>query len=210
MDGPVIYEQAEVPMLTDGQVDVRAGEALMHRVNARAEQQVELCYHCHKCTAGCPVAEEMRFGPDQVLLMVQLSLEHRLLTSSDIWLCAGCEVCATRCPNGIDIARVMDALRQLALAEGVRPADISSVKFHRLFLFLVEHLGRMNEAGLLGAHKLWTGNLFADLGSGVVMILKGKIPLVPHVNRDRAHLRRLFALSFPPGRSKPGAGEQEA
>jgi heterodisulfide reductase subunit C2 len=184
------------------QTDVRSHAALdtplMERVNALAEQQVELCYHCHKCTSGCPVAEEMRYGPDQVLLLVQLGQTDRLLRSSDIWLCAGCETCATRCPNEIDIARVMDALRQITLAEGVQAADPGSVKFHRLFLFFVERLGRMNEAGLLGAHKLWTGNLFSDLGSGAQMILKGKIPLVPHVVKGRAQLRRLFG--------RPGTG----
>jgi hypothetical protein len=87
---------------------------------------------------------------------------------------------------------VVDALRQIALAERVAGADPGSVKFHRLFLFLVERLGRMNEAGLLGAHKLWTGNLFSDLGSGVQMIVKGKIPLVPHIAKGRAQLRTLF------------------
>jgi hypothetical protein len=50
----------------------------------------------------------------------------------------------------------------------------------------------MNEAGLLGAHKLWTGNLFSDLGSGARMVIKGKIPLVPHVIKGRAQLARLF------------------
>jgi len=167
---------------------------LMERVNALAEQQVELCYHCHKCTSGCPAAEEMRYGPDQILLLVQLGQKDRLLSSADLWLCAGCETCATRCPNEIDIARVVDALRQIAQAEGVIGADPGSVKFHRLFLFLVERLGRMNEAGLLGAHKLWTGNLFSDLGSGVRMVVKGKIPLVPHVVKGRAQMGRLFEV----------------
>jgi heterodisulfide reductase subunit C len=179
-------------MQTDIRSQASPGTLLMERVNALAEEQIELCYHCHKCTSGCPVAEEMRYGPDQILLLVQLGQADRLLRSSDIWLCAGCETCATRCPNEIDIAHVMDALRQIARAEGVRAADPGSVKFHRLFLFFVERLGRMNEAGLLGAHKLWTGNLFSDLGSGAQMVLKGKIPLVPHVVKGRAQLRKLF------------------
>ncbi len=170
---------------------------LMERVNALAEQQVELCYHCHKCTSGCPAAAEMRYGPDQILLLVQLGQKDRLLSSADLWLCAGCETCATRCPNEIDIARVVDALRQIAMAEGVPSADSGSVKFHRLFLFLVERLGRMNEAGLLGAHKLWTGNLFSDLGSGAQMVIKGKIPLVPHLVKGRAQLGRLFEAREP-------------
>lgn len=168
--------------------------SLMEQVNALAEQQVELCYHCHKCTSGCPAAAEMRFGPDQMLLLVQLGQKDRLLSSADLWLCAGCETCATRCPNEIDIARVVDALRQIAMMEGAPSADSGSVKFHRLFLFLVERLGRMNEAGLLGAHKLWTGNLFSDLGSGARLVIKGKIPLVPHILKGRAQLGRLFEV----------------
>jgi len=179
-------------MANDGRGHPILDMPLMERVNALAEQQIELCYHCHKCTSGCPSAEEMRYGPDQVLLLLQLGQADALLGSTDIWLCAGCEVCATRCPNEIDIARVMDALSQIALEDGVRPADPGSVKFHRLFLFLIERLGRMNEAGLLGAHKLWTGRLFEDLDSGAKLVLKGKIPLVPHVVKARAQLRRLF------------------
>lgn len=181
----------------------------LEQVNRLAEQQIELCFHCHKCTAGCPAAEEMRYGPDQLLQLIQLGEMSPVLTSRDIWLCAGCEACATRCPNEIDIARVMDALRQLALARRARVADPGSVKFHRLFLFLVERLGRMNEAGLLGAHKLWTGNLFADLGSGAQMIVKGKIPIVPHAIRDRAQLRRVFGRRTDEAPPAEGAGPAE-
>jgi heterodisulfide reductase subunit C len=31
--------------------------------------KVELCYHCHKCSAGCPVLGAMQYGPDLVLQM---------------------------------------------------------------------------------------------------------------------------------------------
>ena len=45
---------------------------LTSEVNRLSGQQVELCYHCHKCTAGCPVIEQMSYGPDRVLRMVAL------------------------------------------------------------------------------------------------------------------------------------------
>ncbi|RPI23567.1 MAG: hypothetical protein EHM70_22350, partial [Chloroflexota bacterium] len=88
------------------------------RVNSLSEQTVQMCYHCHKCTAGCPVASEMAYGPDRILRMVQFGEKDKLLGSHDIWLCASCETCGARCPNEIDIARVMDALRQIAIQEG--------------------------------------------------------------------------------------------
>ncbi|MBC7224887.1 MAG: disulfide reductase, partial [Anaerolineae bacterium] len=32
-----------------------------------------------------------------------------------IWLCAACQTCYTRCPKGVDLSRIMEALRELAL-----------------------------------------------------------------------------------------------
>lgn len=165
---------------------------LAGRVNAASGQEIELCYHCHKCTAGCPVAEEMTFGPDHVLRLVQLGERKRLLESSDIWLCAGCETCATRCPNAIDIARVMDVLRHMALAEAGQTGEPDAVKFHRLFLLVVRAFGRMHEAALLAAYKVWSGHLLADMDSGAVMLAKGKLPVLPKRIKGIAQVRRAF------------------
>ncbi len=158
-------------------------------------EPILLCYHCHKCTAGCPVVEEMEYGPDRILRMVQLGERERLLKSRDIWLCAACETCGTRCPNGIDIAKVMDALRMEALRSGVIPAEPDAAKFHKLFLYVVQTLGRSHEASLLIAYKLWTMNLMADMDSGVQLFLKGKVPLFPKTIKGRDHVKRIFVKS---------------
>jgi heterodisulfide reductase subunit C len=139
----------------------------------------------------------MQYGPDRVLRMVQRDEKDRLLSSRDIWLCASCETCGARCPNEIDIARVMDALRQMAVASQSQPKHITiaepdSVKFHRLFLFVVQKMGRMHEATLLACYKLWTLNLLADMGSGAAMFLKGKVPLLPHMIKGRKDVQQLF------------------
>jgi heterodisulfide reductase subunit C len=165
---------------------------LITRINNMSEQITQLCYHCHKCTAGCPVAEDMDYGPDRLLRLVQMGDEIRLFTSHDIWLCASCETCGTRCPNGIDIARVMDASRALALASGMAIAEPDSVKFHKVFLYVVQNMGRMHEASLFAAYKLWTRNLFADMDSGVSMILKGKIPIIPKPIKNRNEVKQVF------------------
>ena len=164
----------------------------VNTINTLSAQTIQLCYHCHKCTAGCPVASEMEYGPDRILRMVQLGDKERLLTSHDIWLCASCETCGTRCPNEIDIARVMDALRQSALLEGAAIAEPDAVKFHKLFLFVVQNMGRMHEASMLAAFKLWTMNLISDMDSGAVMFLKGKVPLLPSLVKDRAQIKQIF------------------
>ncbi len=168
---------------------------LVNQVNDLSEQTVQLCYHCHKCTSGCPVADEMTYGPDRVLRMVQLGEITALLTSSDIWVCASCETCGTRCPNEIDVARVMDALRQIAIAEGAAIAEPDAVKFHRLFLSLIQRLGRMHEATLLSLYLLWTRSIFDYVGTGAAMFMKGKVPLVPHPVKKRGELKRIFEES---------------
>jgi heterodisulfide reductase subunit C len=164
----------------------------VNEVNLLSEQTIQLCYHCHKCTAGCPVAGAMTYGPDRILRLVQLGEKERLLASPDIWLCASCETCGTRCPNEIDIARVMDALRQMAVTEDVAIAEPDALKFHRLFMALIQRLGRMHEATLLALYKLWTRNLFSDLDSGAKMFIKGKIPVLPHPVKRRRELKRIF------------------
>jgi len=165
---------------------------LTDQVNLLSEQEIQLCYHCHKCTAGCPVVSDMEYGPDRVLRMVQMDERERLFRSHDIWLCASCETCGTRCPNEIDIARVMDALRMLALEAGVKPAEPDAVKFHRLFLMVVQNMGRMHEATLFAAYKLWTRHILDDMDSGAQLFLKGKIPLLPHLIKDRQQIKKVF------------------
>jgi heterodisulfide reductase subunit C len=167
----------------------------LQTVEALSGEPILLCYHCHKCTAGCPVVKEMEYGPDRILRMVQLGEKERLLRSHDIWLCAACETCGTRCPNGIDIAKVMDALRMEALRSGVTLAEPDAAKFHRLFLFVVQTLGRSHEASLLIAYKLWTLNLLADMDSGLQLFLKGKVPVIPKTIKGRDQIRRIFVKS---------------
>jgi len=166
--------------------------AFIQQVNTLSEQTIELCYHCHKCTAGCPVMVEMEYGPDRLLRMVQLGEKERVLTSGDIWICASCETCGTRCPNEISITEVMDALRAISLAEGYPTAEPNSPKFHKLFLGLVGQFGRMHEASLMALYKVITMNLLADMDSGIPMFLKGKIPILPHRVKNMDEVKRIY------------------
>jgi heterodisulfide reductase subunit D len=97
-------------------------------INTVSRQTVQLCYHCHKCTAGCPVVSAMVYGPDRVLRLIQFGQVERLLTSRDIWLCLGCENCGEHCPNDIDVGQVMIALRREAGERGYRRHDCQELR----------------------------------------------------------------------------------
>jgi len=137
----------------------------------------------------------MDYGPDRLLRMIQFGLKEQVLCSSDIWICASCETCGTRCPNEIDIARVMDALRQMAVEEGLPTKERNVPLFHNLFLSIVKRLGRMHEASLMGLYKPLSRDLFSDIPMGLKMILKGKIPLLPHRIKGNDEVEKIFERS---------------
>lgn len=175
--------------------------------NRVSGQEIHLCYHCHKCTAGCPVADAMAYGPDQLLRMVALDDRQAVLSSRDIWLCAGCYTCATRCPNDIDIAAVMDALRQIALRGGYPAGEKDALLFHRLFLGVVQRLGRSHEAAMLGLFKVLSdAPLMNDVGAGVNLFLRGKVPVLPQRSGAASDVRAIFEACSKSDRSAGNHG----
>ena len=102
--------------------------SFIDQVRDLSGQTIQLCYHCHKCTAGCPAAFAMEYGPDRVLRLIQLGQRERLLASRDAWLCLGCEMCGAHCPNEIDINEVMIALKEMADEMGYRVEDCQQLR----------------------------------------------------------------------------------
>ena len=90
-------------------------------------QNLNLCYQCGKCSAGCPMSFAMDLLPNQIIHLVQLGLEEDIASSKTIWLCASCLTCTVRCPKGVDISRIMEALRLITLRKNtdfVEPSRI--------------------------------------------------------------------------------------
>ena len=161
-------------------------------------EQIASCFHCTKCSSGCPVTFAMDVLPNRAVRMVQMGLKDQILESSTIWLCASCETCTTRCPNEVDIAGMMDVLRQMALREGVTPAEGAVPAFHQAFLAAVKKRGRVHELGMLASFKLKTlklGGLFKDSGLGWEMFKRGKLKILPSGIRGKKQVKAIFKRS---------------
>ena len=85
------------------------------KVEEISGQNLFACYQCGNCTAGCPVSFAMDLGPHQIIRFSLLGLEQEVLESNTCWICASCLQCTSRCPKGLDIARIMEAIRLVVL-----------------------------------------------------------------------------------------------
>ena len=97
------------------------------RVEEISGQSLLSCYQCGKCSAGCPMAFAMDLLPNQVIRLVQMGLEEDIASCKAIWICASCLTCSVRCPRGVDLARVMEALRLITLRKNVDYVELSKI-----------------------------------------------------------------------------------
>ena len=147
-------------------------------VKARIGENINRCWQCVKCTAGCPLADQFDLTPNQVMRALQLNDEN-VLASKTIWLCSSCYTCATRCPRGIDVTGVMDTLRIEAKKRGIPPAVPEIPAFNALFMRLVAIFGRLPEALLMLAFNLVRGKPVHDAGLGWQLFRRGRLKLLP-------------------------------
>jgi len=152
---------------------------------------VNLCYQCRKCTSGCPLTYIMDYSPAQIIHAVSLGLKDLALSSNTYWVCVACGTCTTRCPQEVDILKVMDSLANIALREEVKPKAPDVANFYKVGISNIHTFGKLYEVGLGGLLKLKNGHLFQDLVIYMKMLFKGKLELLPSF-QNRAAMKRIF------------------
>lgn len=107
----------------------------VRRIEEISGETLLRCSQCGKCSAGCPAAFDMDMLPSQVIRFLQLGLVERVLHSGTPWLCAACQTCYARCPKGVDLSRIMEAVREISLQEGGDHVDLSTLSLDDLAEF---------------------------------------------------------------------------
>jgi len=152
------------------------------------------CFQCGVCSGSCPTMDRMEYGPRRIMHMVRLGMVEKVLRSHDIWFCVSCYSCTARCPQGIEIADLMAALRSLAMAKGL--AKDREATFSRVFVQVLERYGRLYEPELLlryYAAEASVADLLKQAGLGLRMFRKGKIALRPERIENAEELGEIVA-----------------
>jgi heterodisulfide reductase subunit C len=175
--------------------------SLAARLAQEAAIQVSSCFQCKKCSSGCPMTFAMDLLPDRVIRLALLGQTEMLLGCRTIWVCASCVTCTTRCPNGIDIAGVMDWLKEEALRQGkvIEQPDVAAG--HRFFLDSLRRSGgRLSEMALMRRFTLFKmrrGLNFQELWDnaklGWALFKRGRLrPTGPPTLKGRAEIKKIF------------------
>lgn len=170
------------------------GQALCRQVTRQSGQTIELCYHCGRCGGGCPVAKPAGMTPEEFLWLIQFGLADQAVASPLLWLCVGCGTCGARCPNQISTNEVIDSLRAATADSQSIAKQVKAVRtFHKLLVRQVRRRGRLHELSLIAALRLRTLTFFKDIVLGRRMLLRGKIPILPHKLAGVAEIKSLLA-----------------
>ncbi len=166
-------------MLQQTAISLRPANKFLSFVQTHTGESITSCYQCGKCSAGCPTAYAMDITPRQIMRGIQLGLKDELLDSSAIWLCVSCQTCSLRCPREIDIAKVIESLRQLSLAENRAPAQRDIAVSYHAFLQQVRLFGRIYEAGYGLMYNLRSLHVFNNMLRLPSLFSRGKLKLKP-------------------------------
>ncbi len=101
----------------------KKNEEFLQEVQRISGEIITNCMQCGTCSGSCPMVKFMDISPSQMIFKTVLGLPE-VLDAKTVWLCASCFTCSVRCPRGIDIAKVADALRQMKVRQAIERINL--------------------------------------------------------------------------------------
>lgn len=86
---------------------------------------LDLCYQCGTCSGTCPWNLVRDFRVRDILTRAQLGLEG--YEGEALWMCATCNACVDRCPQGVEIVDLVRTIRMLITETGAAPKTLRAV-----------------------------------------------------------------------------------
>ncbi|RLI42214.1 hypothetical protein DRO69_10635 [Candidatus Bathyarchaeota archaeon] len=82
-------------------------------------EKLKHCFECGICTASCPIARliSKHYNPRMLLQTIVHDLDSAI-TEAEPWLCAWCDRCYKRCPQGLNLPEIFLLARNIAVERG--------------------------------------------------------------------------------------------
>jgi heterodisulfide reductase subunit C len=126
----IAEEERKHPAEHKGKVtQVEMDRAFKQQVSKMAES-VTACFTCGSCTAVCPEALfDSTKDARRFIRKVNLGLRDEALADEFKDVCATHFRCISRCPQGVQISKIMNAMKQCALEDGYSyPASLAALE----------------------------------------------------------------------------------
>lgn len=103
---------------------------IVKKVEEISGQNIHRCMQCGQCSGSCPMfaTGEIDTPPRRIMHLLQMGDPDAVMAANTAWMCAACQMCQVRCPRGVDLPRVMEAVRLLTLRRNqdyVEPARVT-------------------------------------------------------------------------------------
>lgn len=103
-----------------------------------SEYRLSSCLECGKCTAICPMAEvfgdlKYEYSPRGIIEKILFDIDN-IFNNGAIWYCLMCDTCLKGCSSDVKFRDFIDAIRKLAIKNGITRYSIPCKRCRRYFI----------------------------------------------------------------------------
>ncbi len=171
---------------------------------ASSGNPIRTCIQCGTCSGACPVVSFMDHPPRRIIHMIRENLRDEVVNSNTYWYCASCYYCTVRCPQNIDIAELMYALKRYSIWKHTYQEELVGPVFSEAFVKTIYRSGRSYEPILAVPYIFSSGlrELFQEAQTATGLMLKGRLPVLPPRIERIDNFRRMIGRVMPVGGSE--------
>lgn len=151
-------------------------------------EEILKCIQCGTCSASCPLAESMDYGPRQLFALIREGFIKDALSANTMWLCVSCYNCVVKCPRDISITDHMYSLKKMALKQKLTNRKAKMPLLYKSFSDPLIRFGKISDIFIMPRYSVFhpldiIKNSFLAIKLAVRKRLEFKINSVSDIER---------------------------
>src|SRR5512136_956022 len=106
----------DLTSMSESQIAIK--NEINQRLSKLRNEVSDYCYQCAKCTSGCEAHKLLELEPHKIIALLKRGLIDEMINSDVIWTCMSCFKCRERGPQKVVAVEVLNALKNMAVANG--------------------------------------------------------------------------------------------